>query len=143
MRHVPDPRERTYFLCGPKGFMESARRILIALGVSDEQIAQESFGDRSTSLVVPSPDCDATIVFSISQKVCQDRDGCTLLEVAEKNDVKIPYGCRQGVCGTCVTRLLSGNVRMANEAGLSSEHKRAGFVLPCVCRAEGTAVLVA
>lgn len=143
LRHVPDPGERTYFLCGPKGFMETARGILSAVGIGNGQIAQESFGEKNIHLEAPSAHRAATIVFSTSQKVCDDGDGRTLLEVAEKNGVKIPYGCRQGVCGTCVTRLLSGNVRMENEAGLSPEHRQAGFVLPCVSHAEGTAVLVA
>jgi ferredoxin len=67
--------------------------------------------------------------------------GSTLLDLAEKNSVQIPYGCRQGLCGTCATRVLSGTVQMDVEAGLTAEQKNAGYVLPCVSRAEGTVVL--
>jgi len=104
---------------------------------------QESFGESSKS-GEPSPaEAVATIVFCQSQKVCQANPGCTLPELAEQNGVQIPYGCRHGVCGTCATLALSGTVRMDTEAGLNVEQKNAGYVLPCVSHAEGTAVLAA
>jgi ferredoxin len=52
-------------------------------------------------------------------------------------------GCRQGLCGTCATRVLSGTVQMDVEAGLTAEQKNVGYVLPCVSRAEGMVVLSA
>lgn len=143
--HVIDVSSGTFFLCGPKGFMENARQILLTLGVTQNQILQESFGEikpsRESSLVEARP--PETVVFIHSQKVCQVSNGSTLLDVAESNDVQIPYGCRQGQCGTCVTRLLSGPVQMDVEAGLTAEQKDAGYVLPCVSRAKGTVVLAA
>jgi ferredoxin-NADP reductase len=39
----------TFFLCGPKGFMDNARQILAKLGVSRERILQESFGESRGS----------------------------------------------------------------------------------------------
>jgi ferredoxin-NADP reductase len=142
-QHVPELLSQTFFLCGPKGFMDNARQILAALGVSQDRIAQESFGEQGKSVDLPRSDAAATIVFSQSQKVCQAGAECILLEVAEKNGVQIPYGCRQGVCGTCATRMLSGAVDMDSEAGLNPGQKDAGYVLPCVSRAKGTVVLVA
>jgi ferredoxin len=40
-----------------------------------------------------------------------------LLEFAETAGVSLPYGCRQGQCGTCATRLLQGRVTMQAEVG--------------------------
>ena len=48
-----------------------------------------------------------------------------------------PFSCRQGQCGTCKTKLLAGNVRMASEAGLDLDSRAQGFVLTCVGRANG------
>jgi ferredoxin len=78
-----------------------------------------------------------------SEKFCKGSARNTLLEVAEANGVQIPYGCRQGLCGTCATRVLSGTVRMDTEDGLTAEQKNAGYVLPCVGRAEGAVVVAA
>jgi ferredoxin len=124
--------------------MEAARRIVLALGVPEEQVQQESFGESKASTDSNSSGASSpeTIVFIHSQKVCQASAG-TLLDVAECNNVQIPYGCRQGQCGTCATRVLSGAVQMDVEAGLTAEQKDAGYVLPCVSRAKGTIVLAA
>jgi glycine betaine catabolism B len=144
-QNVTDLDSPTFFLCGPKGFMDNARQILSTLGVNQDRILQESFGEskRSTESSPLKAHAVETVVFMHSGKVCQVSSGSTLLELAEKNGVQIPYGCRQGLCGTCATRVLSGNVQMDVEAGLTAEQKNAGYVLPCVSRAEGTVVVAA
>src|SRR5579863_3556874 len=142
---VTDMDSPTFFLCGPKGFMDNAGQILSTLGVNPGRILRESFGESK-----PIAECrplDAgtveTVVFLHSEKVCQVSPGSTLLDLAERNGVQIPFGCRQGQCGTCATRALSGTVQMDVEAGLTAEQKNAGYVLPCVSRAQGTVVLSA
>jgi ferredoxin-NADP reductase len=144
-QHVIDLDSPTFFLCGPKGFMDNARQILSALGVQQERILLESFGENKRTTESRSREARPaeTVVFLHSGKVCHVSAECTLLDLAEKNGVQIPYGCRQGLCGTCATRVLSGRVQMDAEDGLTAEQKNAGYVLPCVSRAEGTVVLVA
>ena len=144
-QHLIDPGSPTFFLCGPKGFMENARQILSALGVNQDRIVQESFGESKPSAESRPLESRAveTVVFLHSEKVCQISPGSTLLDVAERNGVQIPFGCRQGQCGTCATRLLSGTVQMDVEDGLTVEQKNAGYVLPCVSRATVTVVLSA
>ena len=144
-QYVSDLNSPTFFLCGPKGFMDNARQILSTLGVNQDRILQESFGE-SKPATEPRPrraGTVETVVFLHSEKVCQVSSGGTLLDLAERNGVQIPFGCRQGQCGTCATRVLSGTVQMDVEAGLTAEQKDAGYVLPCVGRAEGTVVLSA
>jgi ferredoxin-NADP reductase len=144
-QNVIDLDSPTFFLCGPKGFMDNARQVLSTLGVSQDRILQESFGESKPSTESRPPEACAveTVVFLHSEKVCQVSSGSTLLDLAEKNGVQIPYGCRRGQCGTCATRVLSGAVRMDVEDGLTPEQKNAGYVLPCVSRAERTVVLAA
>jgi ferredoxin-NADP reductase len=145
LQQVPDLDSPTFFLCGPEVFMGSAHKILSTLGISKDRILQESFGQNEGS-TVPNPreaGTAETLVFIHSNKVCQASAGSTLLELAEKNGVQIPYGCRQGLCGTCSTRVLSGVVQMDVEDGLTDKQKSAGYVLPCVSRIKGTVVVAA
>lgn len=144
-QYVPDLNAPTFFLCGPKGFMESARQILTSLGVAQSRITQESFGESRGAREISQAVARVvdTIEFARSQRTCAGVPGCSLLELAEANGVQIPFGCRQGQCGTCATRLLSGSVQMDTETGLSAEQKDAGYVLPCVSRAQGSVVLAA
>lgn len=86
--------------------MDSARQILLTLGVGPGRILQETFGEskRSTEPRPREARPSETAVFLHSQKVCQASDGSTLLDMAEQNDVKIPYGCRRAN----VVRVLRG-----------------------------------
>src|SRR5579872_6947176 len=61
----------TFFLCGPNGFMDSTRHVLLNLGVTQERILQESFGESKPSSESRPLEAGAveTVVFLHSQKV--------------------------------------------------------------------------
>jgi ferredoxin len=67
----------------------------------------------------------------------------SIMELAEENDIDIEYECRQGFCGTCKVRLLSGEVDMEVEDGLEEEDIQQGFILTCVAVPLGDIVLEA
>jgi len=134
-REVEKASESTFFLCGPPPFMEFSRALLKDIAVEPSRILQESFGGavagerHSAATVGP-----IKIVFSRSGGAYSASPNETLLESSERNGLLIPSGCRQGVCGTCVTRLLSGKVQMEAEGALNDELRSEGFILPCVSR---------
>jgi ferredoxin-NADP reductase len=140
LERVLDFRTPTFFLCGPGAFMEHVSELLKEQGVSPDRIKQESFGGKA-SPAVPDPSGDSSVPFveflrsGFQFELIPDM---TLLEFAETVGVSLPYGCRQGQCGTCATRLLQGRVTMQTEDGLSAEQKRAGFILPCVSKINGS-----
>jgi len=129
----------TFFLCGPEGYMDHVRGILLSLDVDPSKILQERFGGKklaaSQELETETP--DGTIEFTGSARTCRSSAGRTLLETAELNGISIPSSCRQGQCGTCATRLLSGVATMDCEDGLDPALKTQGYVLACVARAQG------
>jgi ferredoxin-NADP reductase len=137
-------KEASFFLCGPEPFMNDTIAALEELGVDRSQIKQERFSAPKT-IKVPESDQPriGTVEFSRSRITCDISPGLTVLEVAETHGITIPYSCRQGQCGTCVTRLTGGSVRMESEVGLSDELKAQGYVLPCVSRARGDVKLEA
>ncbi len=135
---VSKQKQAAFFLCGPEPFMNNTVTALKELGVDRKQIKQERFG---VSKIIPAPAADQPPVgvaeFLRSAKKCKIPPGLTVLEVAEKNGIAIPYSCRLGQCGTCATRLTDGTVRMESEVGLSDDLRAQGYVLPCVSRAQG------
>jgi ferredoxin-NADP reductase len=136
-REIANLASSTFFLCGPPPFMDHTRQLLESLQVDRSTILEESFGgppDTSQAGLVAEP---AQVEFVRAGITCNLSPEETVLEVAEMNAVSIPYGCRQGSCGTCATRLLSGTVRMEREQGLSEDLKAQGYILPCVSRALG------
>ena len=141
---VQDPKSLDFFLCGPSPFMETARAILMGLGVPQAKIMQESFGNatpKNTLADTVAQEEGTVVEFGRSNTTYTVRGGQTLLEAAEEHGVAIPSSCRQGQCGACKTRLLAGNVRMATEMGLDPYWRAQGFVLTCVGHADGPVTL--
>jgi ferredoxin len=124
--------------------MQTARAILMGLGVAPERIRQETFGNPGAGLEpIGSHGAETgfTVKFARSGRTAAILEGQTLLQIAAENGIDIPSACRQGQCGTCKTRLLSGHVHMTAEQGLDSESKIQGFVLTCVGHPEGDVML--
>ncbi len=127
---------RTFFLCGPAGFMSSVKEILSALGVPVSQILEERFTvGTPSSTADPNIPCSVEFVRSGGTFECSSAD--SLLAVAESHGIDIPYSCRVGQCGTCATRVLEGDVEMEVEDGLEPARKAQGYRLLCVGRARG------
>jgi ferredoxin-NADP reductase len=136
--------ENIFLLCGPPTFMQAAGAILSELGAQPDRIRQEVFGGIGGSpnaAVQLMAENTHTVEFVRSRKTGTVLEGQSLLEVAAAAGIEIPSACRQGQCGTCKTRLLSGQVQMTAENGLDPESKSLGFVLTCVGHAEGNVSL--
>lgn len=160
--HVPDPRASLFYLCGPTAMIDSVREILRnRFGVADERIRFEAFGAAQKSAELSAnqiaaarerraktsrPGGRARVAHSLSLS----RSGRsvpvsasqTLLEAAEAADVFIPSSCRAGVCGTCRTRLIQGDVDCQADA-LDPRDREKGYVMPCVAFARGDCALEA
>lgn len=56
----------------------------------------------------------------------------TVLSAGLRAGLAMPYGCRNGLCGMCKARLLSGDITYRREpAGLTAAEIAAGFILCC------------
>ncbi len=56
-----------------------------------------------------------------------------ILAAAIRQGIGLPYGCRDGACGSCKSRLLEGRVIHGahQQKALSSDEEAAGFILTC------------
>ena len=54
-----------------------------------------------------------------------------ILDSARAAGLPAPYACKAGVCATCRAKLVSGEVRMAVNYGLSKAAVDAGYILTC------------
>jgi len=66
-----------------------------------------------------------------------------ILAAAIRQGIGLPYGCRDGACGSCKSRLLEGRVVHGTHQvkALSAEEEAAGFTLTC-CAAAQTDVVI-
>jgi ferredoxin-NADP reductase len=170
-RAVPDLGRRRIHLCGPPPMMASIKLMLKELGVPDAQVHSEAFGpaslpaDNAPEAVTSAPVeattatgpasppkrspskagpevAASTVTFSISGISAALPADQSVLEAAEGAGVEIPFQCRVGECGVCVTRLLEGEVSMAVETGLDPADKAQGYVLACQAKTTGGPLVV-
>jgi ferredoxin-NADP reductase/MOSC domain-containing protein YiiM len=118
------PAEAESYLCGPAAFMDEISAGLAALGFDVSRTHTEPFGPaagqtpgiaatpgRAPHPPVGQPGTGPTIAFARSNlTIPWNSEYHTLLELAESCDVPVRWSCRTGVCQTCETTLIAGNV---------------------------------
>jgi cytochrome P450/ferredoxin-NADP reductase len=129
------PEGTHVYVCGPTGLMDAVIAAALGHGWARERIHFERFG-------APRPTGEAPF-----EAVCQ-RSGVsvacagneTLLEALERAGIGVPYACRAGSCGACVTTVLGGEVEHRDTL-LSDAERAEGKMLVCVSRARGKVIL--
>jgi len=73
-----------------------------------------------------------------------DRDE-PILSAAIRQGVGLPYGCKDGACGSCKSRLLEGRVihGVHQSKALSAEEEAAGWILTCQAAPQSDVVVEA
>jgi ring-1,2-phenylacetyl-CoA epoxidase subunit PaaE len=61
-------------------------------------------------------------------------DDETVLDAAARAGIELPFSCRAGVCSTCRTKVVSGEVEMAQNYALEDWEIGQGYVLACQSR---------
>ena len=99
---------------------------------SDSNTFSESIGPRDKEL---GDNQAFEVELAKSGKVLQVGENEFLIDVLNHAKVGIPSSCTQGICGTCMTPFLSGNVEHRDI--VLTEKQRESFMCICVGRAKG------
>ncbi|MGZ4994426.1 MAG: 2Fe-2S iron-sulfur cluster-binding protein [Methylobacter sp.] len=62
--------------------------------------------------------------------------GETVLETLLRENVQVPYGCRQGLCQACLMRSLDNSPPVSAQTGLKDTLQKQNYFLPCICHPE-------
>ncbi|MBJ3763643.1 hybrid-cluster NAD(P)-dependent oxidoreductase [Maribius pontilimi] len=144
---APDYLEREVFCCGPEPFMRAVREALAGLGYDMDRYHQESFHAPIADVtdapedVVPDAAEAVEVSFARSGKTARMRQTETLLAAAKTSGVRLPTGCTFGVCGTCKTRKIAGDVHMVHNGGITEDEIAEGYVLACCSHPIGDVTL--
>ncbi len=125
LAELEPPRDGEAYLCGPAPFMDDISAALAALGIEASHIHTEPFGPapgatpgiaatptREPHAPAGKPGSGPTIEFARSDlTIPWDNDYGSLLELAEACDVPVRWSCRTGVCHTCETTLIAGDLK--------------------------------
>jgi len=98
--------DRTHlYVCGPKGFMDWVLASARAAGWPETRLHFEFFGAN----IEPSPaDGAFDVQIASSGRVIHIPADRTVVQALGDAGVEVQVSCEQGVCGTCLTRVLQG-----------------------------------
>lgn len=132
----PDWKERQAWVCGPPPMLETAEKHWEAAGLRDALHIE-----RFTPIGFDGTDVEAggRVTFQVSAQVVDVAGATTLLEAGEQQGIDMPYGCRMGICHTCVVRLVDGkavDLRTGKQAAQPGE-----LIQTCVSAPAGNCTL--
>ena len=128
----PDWRERDAFCSGPRDLLDALEEHW------DEHGDPERFHlERFQPIIGGNAGSGegGTIHFLDSEKEVECDGGTPILVAGENAGLKLPYGCRIGICHTCVGTLKSGQLRDLRTDEVSEPTGAA--VRTCIHTAEG------
>ena len=148
---VEDYDQLDFVLCGPGSFTQGLYDSLRELDIRDARIHAETFGPSTLrrkpdpdAVVIDQPPAATTSVPVVFQRSAKEArwhpEGGSLLELAESRGLRPEFSCRGGSCGTCRTRLISGQVNYPHPPAEVPD--KGEVLICCAIPAQGSQPLV-
>ena len=129
------------FICGPGPMMDAAEAALLSAGVAKDHILIERFtvGRMTAEQTARASALEQAAAGRMVQvtlegrrrRLAFDPAKGSILENARAAGLSAPFACKAGVCATCRAKLMSGEVEMKANYGLSADEVAQGYVLTC------------
>jgi vanillate O-demethylase ferredoxin subunit len=131
---LAQPQAGTHvYVCGPKGFMDAVLGTARANGWPEAQLHFEFF-----SADVQPRDADEAfdVKLASSGRIVHIPKGMTVLNALADAGVIVPSSCEQGVCGTCITRVIEGEPDHRDMYFTPEEQAANAEFTPCCSRSK-------
>ncbi|RJF92278.1 PDR/VanB family oxidoreductase [Noviherbaspirillum saxi] len=130
-------KETHIYVCGPTGFIEHVVATAKELGVGEEFVHFEYFGAKQADT---TGDTAFEVKIASTGACYQIPAGKTVVAILEEQGISIPISCEQGVCGTCITRILDGVPDHRDMYFMDNEKAQNDQFTPCCSRAKSTSL---
>ena len=132
-QHLPAwQADSQLYTCGPGGFMSSVQQLAGERGWPVSALFQEHF-----QAPIVSESQATELVLARSGKCVTVQAGETLVAAAERVGVSIPTSCGMGMCGACMTGVVSGEVEHRDQYLSDAERASGQWIMPCVSGCAG------
>jgi ferredoxin-NADP reductase len=122
------------YVCGPRRFIDAACGAAKRNGWPDSRVHKEHF---SGDAAVHTDDVAFDLRLARSGKILRVSQGQTALAVLSGAGLEVPRSCQQGVCGTCLVKVLEGKPLHRDSFLTESERSANDCFTPCCSRARG------
>ncbi|MEV8476406.1 2Fe-2S iron-sulfur cluster-binding protein [Streptomyces sp. NPDC051173] len=142
-----EPDDRGFFyLCGPWGLVESVREALACWGADPNRVRLELFSTADGPKEADGGDVPARqgrITARLAGRTTvatMGPDDRVVLDAVLRARPETPYSCRDGLCGTCRAKVVTGSVRMDRQYALGETELAGGYTLACRARPDSDEV---
>lgn len=126
---------RHLYVCGPGPFMDAVIDTARQQGWSDHQVHREYFAGSATPL---AKDRAFQVKLASNGMLVHVAAGQSVVAALAQAGFPVPVSCEQGVCGTCVTRVLEGEPDHRDRYLDAADKARNDCFTPCCSRAKST-----
>lgn len=127
------------YVCGPRGFMDAVIAAARAAGWPDGRIHFEFF---AADVAPRCGDGAFEVQLASSGRLIAVKPDQTVIDALAAAGVVVPTSCEQGVCGTCLTRVIDG-APDHRDSYLTPEEQAAGDqFLPCCSRSHSARLVL-
>jgi vanillate O-demethylase ferredoxin subunit len=137
LAHV-DPGTHIH-VCGPTGFINAVVNTAKAKGWPESQVHLEYFGIAPRD---DSGDRPFQVKVASSGKIVDVAANETVVEALRRHSIDIQVSCEQGVCGTCITRVLEGQCDHRDVYFSNEEKAKHDQFTPCCSRAKSALLIL-
>jgi vanillate O-demethylase ferredoxin subunit len=127
------------YVCGPKGFMDAVLSAARSAGWPAERLHYEFF---SAEVVASDSDGSFEVQLASSGKVVVVPKDRTVVQALADAGVEVLTSCEQGVCGTCLTRVLEGEPDHRDMYLTPAEQAANDQFTPCCSRAKSARLVL-
>jgi vanillate monooxygenase ferredoxin subunit len=120
------------YVCGPGGFMEHIIQAARTAGWPEARIHREYFAAPETG---SAENGVFDIKIASTGQILTVPAGVSAVEMLNGAGYDIPVSCEQGVCGTCLCKVLEGEPEHRDLFLTDAEHARNDQFTPCCSRA--------
>ncbi|HJV70605.1 PDR/VanB family oxidoreductase [Ideonella sp.] len=134
----PQAGEHLY-VCGPKGFMDAVLGTARANGWPEAQLHYEFF---AAELAPVAGDASFEVQIASSGRIVVVPKDKTVVQALAAAGVEVQTSCEQGVCGTCITRVLAGTPDHRDLYFTPEEHAANDQFTPCCSRSKSARLVL-
>ncbi len=131
--------EHQLYVCGPAGFIDHVVGAAKASGWRSEQIHLEYFGAAPQDT---TGDTGFEVKIASTGKSYTVGATQNIIQVLKDNGIEILTSCEQGVCGTCITRVLEGEPDHRDMYFTDEEKAKNDQFTPCCSRAKSKTLVL-
>lgn len=133
-RALGTPQAGTHvYVCGPAGYIDFVVKTAQRLGWPEDQVQLEYFGAAPQDT---SGDGGFQVKIASSGAVYDVAADQTVVQALQAHGIEILTSCEQGVCGTCITRVLQGECDHRDLYFTDEEKAANDQFTPCCSRAK-------